>query len=78
MPAKRKILEAEDSYRLAFELQPSAFEASYNLGNLHFRKKKYSDAKLYYEKALAARSTHIDTRLAYAETLEGLNSWGQG
>ena len=67
--------QAKDLYRAVLKLRPTSFEALYNLGNLHFKKKEYSSAKVYYEKALAINSANIETRLTYAETLEGLNSW---
>jgi len=61
--------DAENSYQMAAQLDPSWFEAQYNYGVLAYRQRDYSRALEADEKALALRPDSADTRYNFALAL---------
>lgn len=59
--------EAENYLIIVTEIQPKHLEANFNLGNLHFKNKKYDDAISYYTLALQIDS--MDAKILYNRAL---------
>jgi tetratricopeptide (TPR) repeat protein len=62
----RRFQDAVDAYREATRLDPSFFEALYNLALTYSRQKKASTALATYERALAVRPDSADARYNFA------------
>ena len=57
-------------YERAITLDPSYFEAHFNLGNIHHDHARYADAEASYRHALSLNNSYPDAHFYLAVTLE--------
>jgi tetratricopeptide (TPR) repeat protein len=71
-----RLNEAAAAYRQATQLDPSYFEAHYNLGLANYLSRNYRQSLAAWESALAVRPDSTDARYNFALTLKAANHPG--
>ena len=75
--ARRRTAEAEALYEKALTLEPTCFEAHFNLGNVYHDTGRFEEAVKCYVQALAVDQGYADAHFYLAVTLEKLGRSGE-